>query len=109
MTAVAVVAGRAGGRGGDGVDHGGGLVRLTRGPDGDQDDDCPAGELPAETAGLVVVSATSHVIHLLGASCALCPMELSMRRNHHELPVHSQCTTNPHSAVTVHFALETEG
>lgn len=60
MTGLAVVAGRTSDGGGDGVDNGGGLVRVARSPDRDQDDDYPSGELSPDPAAFTFASATSH-------------------------------------------------
>lgn len=64
MTVFAVVARRVADGGRDGVDYGGGLVRVTRCPHRDQDDDYPSGELAPESAALAFVSATSHSVFL---------------------------------------------
>lgn len=60
MTARTVAGRRVADGGRDGVDHGKCLVRVTRCPDGDQDDDCPNGELAPESAALAYVSTAGH-------------------------------------------------
>lgn len=72
MTAGAVMVGRVADGGRDGVDHGGGLVRVARCPDSDQDDDCPSGESSPESAAPVFVSAAishSAFLRVVAASC----------------------------------------
>jgi hypothetical protein len=106
---VLAVVGRVADGGRDGVNHGKRLVRITRCPDGDQDDDNPKGELAPESAALAVVSAaTSHGVSLRVGESFVISAHISRKPSahywHHELAVHPQCISLRHSALPVHFA-----
>lgn len=93
MTALAVVS-RVGKRSRDGVHHGGGLVRVTRCPHRDQDDDHPNGELAPESASLVIVSPTGHSVSLRVGEHSELFARISRRpdkrHSHHALAVHAR-------------------